>query len=114
MPQAQTGRRTDGSSSSSRSAPGGGELDPGSNLYTIHPDGTALQQLTHVPPRATCSAAGSLRTGKAIVFATDYRATASPRYSTFADVVVMQIGSNKLTHVTRTVNLDGWPTWGPT
>jgi Tol biopolymer transport system component len=52
--------------------------------------------------------------GKALVFATDYGATVNPLGKTFADIVVMQIGSNKLTQVTRTANLDGWPTWGPT
>lgn len=95
------------------SAANAGELTPGSNLYTIRPDGTALQQLTHVPPTSYVLSGGFSPDGKAIVFATDYGATVSPLYSTFADIVVMQIGSNKLTRVTRTVNLDGWPTWGP-
>jgi Tol biopolymer transport system component len=83
------------------SAANGGELSPGSNLYTIRPDGTALQQLTHVSSTSYVLSGSFSPDGKAIVFGTDH------------DIVVMQIGSKKLTQVTRTPSLDGWPTWGP-
>ena len=47
-PSAPTGRQTDRAFSSS-SLQAGSELAPGSNLFTIRPDGTGLQQVTHVP-----------------------------------------------------------------
>jgi Tol biopolymer transport system component len=84
-----------------KSSAADGELTPGSNLYTIRPDGTALQQLTHVPSTSYVLSGSFSPDGKAIVFGTDH------------EIVVMQIGSNKLTRVTGTANLDGWPTWGP-
>lgn len=38
--------------------------------------------------------------------------TSTPR-APFADIFTTRIDGTNLTPVTRTPNLDGWPTWGP-
>jgi Tol biopolymer transport system component len=50
--------------------------------------------------------------GTSVVFATDADATANPRGGTFADIFTLRLGSNSPKPVTRTANLDGWPSWG--
>ena len=90
----------------------GSELAPGSNLFTIRPDGTRLLQVTHVPSGNYVTSGSYSPDGTSIVFATDLRATANDRGGTAADVFVMRLGTDALAPVTRTPNLDGWPTWG--
>jgi hypothetical protein len=52
--------------------------------------------------------------GTSIVYATDSEATANLRAPRpFADIFTTRIDGTNLTPVTRTANLDGWPTWGP-
>ena len=90
----------------------GGELLPGTNLYTVRPDGSQLRQVTHVAADHYVLGGFFSPDGTSIVFATDEGATPNPRGGTFADVFTMQLGTGKLTQVTRAPNLDGWPSWG--
>ena len=102
----------DGSRILFKSLKPGSELAPGSNLFTIRPDGTRLLQVTHVPSGNYVTSGSYSPDGTSIVFATDLRATANDRGGTAADVFVMRLGTDALAPVTRTPNLDGWPTWG--
>jgi Tol biopolymer transport system component len=89
-----------------------GELTPGTNLYTVRADGTGLKRLTNVGASHYVLSGSYSPDGKSVVFATDEGATANPGSNTFADIVTMRLGGGKLTYVTHTANLDGWPTWG--
>lgn len=91
---------------------GAGELTPGTNLYTINSDGTGLRRVTHVGQSHYVLAGSFSPDGTSIVFATDESATPNPRGGTFADVFTMQLGDNVALPVTRSANLDGWPSWG--
>jgi Tol biopolymer transport system component len=93
--------------------PGAGELAPGTNLYTVAVDGSRLRQLTNVGPYHYVLAGSFSPDGSSIVFATDSGGTANPLGKTFADIFTIRIDGTSLTPVTRTANLDGWPTWGP-
>jgi TolB protein len=89
-----------------------GELTPGTNLYTVRADGTGLRRLTKVGASHYVLSGSYSPDGKSVVFATDKGATSDPKGGTFADIVTLRLGGGKLTYVTHTANLDGWPTWG--
>ena len=95
-----------------RFIPGASELTPGTNLYTIGVDGTGMRRVTNVGSDHYVLAGSFSPDGASIVFATDKDATPNPRGGTFADVVTMQLGTNVSHPVTRSANLDGWPSWG--
>jgi Tol biopolymer transport system component len=95
-----------------RFIPGAGELTPGTNLYTIGTDGTKLRRTTNVGRNRYVLGGSFSPDGTSIVFATDAGATPNPRGGTFADVFTMRLGTTKQTPVTRSPNLDGWPSWG--
>jgi Tol biopolymer transport system component len=93
---------------------GANELTPGTNLYTIGVNGTGLRRVTNVGASHYALAGSFSPDGTSIVFATDSQATANPRApQPFADVFTTRIDGTNLTPITRTANLDGWPTWGP-
>jgi Tol biopolymer transport system component len=93
---------------------GAGELTPGTNLYTIGVDGTGLRRVTNVGADHYVLAGSFSPDGTSIVFATDAEATANPNAAQpFADVFTMRFDGANLKRATRTPNLDGWPTWGP-
>jgi Tol biopolymer transport system component len=94
-----------------RSLPGG-ELLPGTNLYTVRRDGSRLRELTHMTAYHYVLSGSFSPDGKSIVFATDEYATPNPRRGTFADIFTMTLDGGSLTQVTKAPNLDGWPTWG--
>ena len=85
------------------------ELTPGTNLYTVGADGSRLRQLTRVGAYDYVLAGSFSPDGRSIVFATNEGATGS-----FADIFTMKLNGDRLAQVTRSENLDGWPTWGST
>jgi Tol biopolymer transport system component len=91
---------------------GAGELAPGTNLYRIGVDGTGLRRITNVGVNHYVLAGSFSPDGSSIVYATDDGAVPSPRGGTFADVFTMQLGTTTMSPVTRSPNLDGWPSWG--
>ena len=91
---------------------GASELTPGTNLYTIGVDGTGMRRVTTVGSSHYVLAGSFSPDGASIVFATDEDGTPNPRGGTFADVFTMQRGTNLQHPVTRSANLDGWPSWG--
>jgi Tol biopolymer transport system component len=92
--------------------PGAGELTPGTNLYTIGVDGTGLRRITNVTSDHYVLAGSFSPDGASIVFATDEDGALNPRGGTFADVFMMRLAGTKQVPVTRSANLDGWPSWG--
>ncbi len=95
-----------------RFIPGGNELTPATNLYTIGVDGSGERRITNVGSYHYVLAGSFSPDGTSIVFATDEDATLNPRGNTFADVFTIRLGTTAAAPVTRTANLDGWPTWG--
>ena len=92
---------------------GAGELNPGTNLYTIDVDGTGLRRVTNVGGGHYVLAGVVLtRRNLESVYATDLAATTNPRGNTFADIDTMPVTGGSPTLVTHAANLDGWPTWG--
>jgi acylaminoacyl-peptidase len=91
---------------------GASELTPGTNLYTIGVDGSGLRRVTNVGSYHYVLAGSFSPDGASIVFATDEDGTLNPRGNTFADIFTMRLGTGAAAPVTRTANLDGWPTWG--
>lgn len=88
-------------------------LAPGTNLYSIRPDGTDLRRLTNVGADHYVLAGSYSADGKAIVYATDLNATPKPLGgNTFPDIVTQPLGGGPVTRITHSANLDGWPTWG--
>ena len=92
--------------------PGSGELTPGNNLYMVDANGRKRTRVTALGPGSYVLTGSYSPDGRSIVFATEDGAAANPRGSTFADIVTMRLGAHALTYVTRTPNLDGWPSWG--
>jgi len=93
---------------------GASELTPGTNLYTIGANGTDLRRVTNVGASHYVLAGSFSPDGTSIVLATDAEATANPNAAQpFADVFTMRIDGTNLKPATRTPNLDGWPSWGP-
>lgn len=95
-----------------RFAPGAGELTPGTDLYVVGVDGGAVRRVTHVGSSHNVLAGSFSPDGRSIVFATDNDAAPNPRGGTFADIFTMRLGTSDQTPVTRSANLDGWPSWG--
>jgi Tol biopolymer transport system component len=91
----------------------GGELAPGSNLYAIGVDGSGLRRVTDLGGNHYVLAGSFSSDGTSIVFATDRSGAPNPRGGRFADVFTMRLGTDLQVPVTRTANLDGWPSWGP-
>jgi Tol biopolymer transport system component len=91
---------------------GASELTPGTNLYTVAANGTYLHRITNVGGNHYVIAGSFSPDGRSFVFATDANAAANPRGGTFADVFTMRLGTSSQHPVTRTANLDGWPSWG--
>ena len=89
------------------------ELTPGTDLYSVAADGSHLVQLTHVGAYHYVLAGAFSPDGKSIVYATDAGAAPNPLGRTFADVFTLRLGAKHPLPVTRTANLDGWPSWGP-
>jgi Tol biopolymer transport system component len=88
--------------------------DFGGNLYTIRPDGTGLRQLTHVDPYDPNAGAlwnGSYSPdGSSIVFSTEYGAVGARG---LPDVFMMSADGTDVRPVTRELNWEGTPDWGP-
>jgi Tol biopolymer transport system component len=84
-----------------------GDAQPGGNLYTVQPDGTELQQLTHYAPTARVLPGSYAPDGNAIVFATDAAAAGNPA------VMTMNIDGSNIRPITKGSFFDGWPDWGP-
>jgi TolB protein len=80
-----------------------------SNLYTIHPDGTAPRKLTHFTAAERLSGASYSPDGTSIVVATSHGAVGVG----WPDVYVMSADGTGLQPVTRTRNFDDAPDWGP-
>ena len=90
-------------------------LAPGTNLYSVRPDGTGLRRLTNVGANHYVLAGSYSPDGKAIVYATDLGATPKPLGgNTFPDIVTQPLGGGPVTRITHSANLDGWPAWGST
>jgi Tol biopolymer transport system component len=93
--------------------PDAGELTPGTNLYTIGVNGTGLRRVTSVGAGHYALAGSFSPDGTSIVFATDSQATANPLApNPFADIFTVRTDGTNFSPVTRTANLDGWPSWG--
>jgi Tol biopolymer transport system component len=81
------------------------------DLYTVHPDGSGLRRLTRFGPHVGLLQNGSFSPdGTAIVFATTKNAAGRPH---LPDVFTMHVDGSRIRPVTRTVNWDGSPDWGP-
>lgn len=93
---------------------GVGELTAGTNLYVVDADRTHLRRITNVGTYHYVLAGSFAPDGTSIVFATDANATSNPRGGTFADIFTMRLGTHSQHRLTRTANLDGWPSWGST
>ena len=79
------------------------------DLYSIRPNGTGLEQLTHLS--AGVQLGSYSPDGKQIVFATTSGAIAGAG-SDFPDVFVMNADGSGMKAVTRTKNWEGTPSWG--
>jgi TolB protein len=77
-----------------------------SNLYTIRPDGTKLEQITHVSPTTRVYSASFSPDGTSITFG-------MTGVDDAADVFTMRLDGTALTPVTRTPLPDSAPDWGP-
>jgi Tol biopolymer transport system component len=89
--------------------------DPGpaqGDIYTVRPDGTGLQRLTHFPAGTSVQLGSYSPDGTQIVFTTDHAATATSG-SDWPDVFIMRADGTDVTPVTRTKNWEGAPQWGP-
>jgi len=83
--------------------------DVSANLYTIHPDGTHLRQLTFAVGGALQYLGSSWSPdGKRITVG---RKPATG--GTAADVYVMRANGTHIRPVTRTLLYDSYPDWGP-
>jgi Tol biopolymer transport system component len=78
-----------------------------SNLFTIHPDGTGLRQVTHVPAKTKLYSASFSPDGTAITLGLT-------GIDQQADVFRMGIDGTGLSPVTRTHSWDSAPDWGGT
>jgi TolB protein len=76
-----------------------------SNLYTIHPDGSDLKQITHVEPTTRVYSSSFSPDGTSITFAMTGIADA-------ADVFTMRLDEPAATPVTRMPLHDSAPDWG--
>jgi Tol biopolymer transport system component len=96
-----------------RSDANGPDFKHQGNLYVIRADGTALRRLTHFGGAVQLLQNGSFSPdGTAIVFATTAGA-AKTRTADLPDVFTMRLDGTARARVTRAVNWDGSPDWGP-
>jgi len=88
-------------------------LPPDGDIYTIRPDGTHLDRLTHLPRGSGLELGSFSPSGKWIVFATTAGATPKGSFSgTWPDIFRMRSDGTDRVPVTRTRNWEGSPTWG--
>jgi Tol biopolymer transport system component len=81
----------------------------GANLYTIHPDGTGLRQLTHFAPDDRVDSGSYSPDGRFVVFET----SAGALGGTLPDVFVMHSDGTGLRRITSTRNFETQADWGP-
>jgi TolB protein len=77
------------------------------NLFSIHPDGTGLRQVTHAAPQTKIYSASFSPDGSAITFG-------KTGVNAQADVWRTNLDGSALAPVTRTAAWDSAPDWGPT
>jgi TolB protein len=77
-----------------------------SNIFTIHPDGTGLRQVTHVARPTKVYSASFAPDGTAITLGLT-------GINGQADVYTIRVDGTGLTPVTRTGSWDSAPDWGP-
>jgi TolB protein len=111
-PLIRPGDRTDWSPDGStilfKSHPGEDPSGLGANLYTIHPDGTDLRQLTHVPSYDRVESGSYSPDGKSIVFATSDGAVGGGK----PDIFVMSADGTNMQPITRTTSFETGADWG--
>lgn len=96
-----------------RSSSYGAAASPQGNLFTVHPDGTALRRLTRFTQSVSVLQNGSFSPdGRSIVFATTEGAVKKSG-SNLPDVFAMSLDGTGMRAVTRSKNWDGAPDWGP-
>jgi Tol biopolymer transport system component len=81
----------------------------GANLYTIHPDGTGLRQLTHFPAYNRVDMGSYSPDGKTIVFETSAGAVGPG----LTDIFELNADGTGLRQITRTRNFETAADWGP-
>lgn len=91
-----------------RTHPGDDPSGIGANLYTIHPDGTGLHQLTHIPSSNRVLDGSYSPDGTSIVFETSNGAVGSEH----PDVYVMNADGTNIRPITRTRNFETGADWG--
>ncbi len=99
----------DGSTILFRTHPGeglNGSSGYGANLYTIHPDGTGLRQLTDIATSEHVLPGSDSPDGRFIVFETSASAMGAP------DVFVMNVDGTRLRQITKTRNFETQADWG--
>ena len=91
-----------------RTHPGDDPSGYGSNLYTIHPDGSGLRKLTHYSGGDRVLEGSYSPDGKHIVFATSHGAVGGSH----PDLFVMNVDGTHVRQLTRTVNFETEADWG--
>ena len=81
----------------------------GANLFTIHPDGTGLRQLTHFGPSDRVVPGSYSPDGASIVFGTSAKAVGG----VVPDVFAMNADGTDLRQLTKTRNFETQADWGP-
>jgi Tol biopolymer transport system component len=99
----------DGTTILFRTHPGDDPSGIGANLYTIHPDGTELRQLTHFAASERVLDGSYSPDGRAIVFETSHGAAGG----ILPDVFVMNADGTGMHPITRTRNFETFADWGP-
>jgi Tol biopolymer transport system component len=102
----------DGTSILFRTHPGedlGASSGIGANLYTIHPDGTGLHQLTHFASYYRVDMGSYSPDGKKIVFETNKGAVGPG----LTDIFEMNVDGTGLRQITKTRNFEASADWGP-
>lgn len=99
----------DGSRILFRTHPGDDPSGIGAKLYTIHPDGTGLHQLTDFPSYARVLDGSYSPDGKSIVFETSNGAVGGVH----PDIFVMNADGTNMRPITRTRNFETGADWGP-
>jgi TolB protein len=89
-----------------RTEPGDNDDVPGGNLFTIHPDGTGLEQITHFDPSTLVLSSSFSPDGQAIVFAKSGLGGAP-------DIFVMNADGTGIQPVTNTPLMESQADWGP-
>ena len=87
-----------------RSEPGSIEFQ--GNLYTVHPDGTGLRQLTKFGPDVMVLSSSFSPDGRSIVFSKSGKGS-------LPDIFTMRRDGTKIKPLTRTAVWESAPDWGP-